>query len=73
MVEKQDILNKIGANLKEFRNSKRMSTQELADITNISKSTVVRIENGKLNPTFLMLHRICSSLSISVAELVKGV
>jgi len=73
VVEKQDILNQIGTNLKEFRNSKQMSTQELADITNISKSTVVRIENGKLNPTIVMLHRICNTLTINVSDLVKGV
>ncbi len=33
--------------LKDIRNSKNISTYELANITGISQSTISKIENGK--------------------------
>ncbi len=66
-----DLLKTIGNNIRKFRNEKKFSQQELADITNIAKSTVQRIESGKLNPTIVMLNNISISLDIKLDELIK--
>lgn len=61
----------IGNNIRRLRNEKGISQQELADNSNIAKSTVQRIENGSLNPTILMLNTISQSLEISLEILIK--
>ena len=66
-----DLLKTIGNNIRKFRNEKKISQQELADITNIAKSTVQRIESGKLNPTIVMLKNIASTLEVELEDLIK--
>ncbi len=66
-----DLLKTIGNNIRKFRNERKISQQELADVTNIAKSTVQRIESGKLNPTIIMLNNISLSLDIKLDELIK--
>ena len=70
MNSNEEILIIIGNNIRKLRNQKKISQQELADITNIAKSTVQRIESGKLNPTILMLNSISTSLNISITEIL---
>jgi transcriptional regulator with XRE-family HTH domain len=71
MISNEELLKLISDNIRKFRNEKKMSQQELADITNIAKSTVQRIESGKLNPTIVMLNNISISLDIKLEELIK--
>lgn len=63
-------LQRIGSALRKKRTEKGMSQQELADISNIAKSTVQRIENGELNPTILMLITISDALEVEVIDLI---
>ena len=71
MIRNEELLKLISDNIRKFRNEKKMSQQELADITNIAKSTVQRIESGKLNPTILMLNNISNSLDIKLIDLIS--
>lgn len=73
MEESNKYLQIIGNNVRKLRNDVGMSQQELADNSNIAKSTVQRIENGTLNPTILMLDTISRSLGTSVENLIKTV
>ena len=66
-----NLLEKIGDNIRSFRNIKGMSQQVLGDESNVAKSTIQRIESGKLNPTILMLQKIASTLEIGLDELIK--
>ena len=68
-----DLLITIGNNIRKFRNERKFSQQVLADITNIAKSTVQRIESGKLNPTILMLQKIAFNLEVELEDLIKKV
>ena len=71
MKSDEELLTAIGNNIRKFRNERKISQQELADVTNIAKSTVQRIESGKLNPTIVMLNNISISLDIKLEELIK--
>ena len=71
MKSDEELLKAIGNNIRKFRNERKISQQELADVTNIAKSTVQRIESGKLNPTIVMLNNISISLDIKLEELIK--
>ncbi len=45
----QDYRNKIGDAIKNFREKKGYSQNELAEIMNVNRSTISKIENGKFN------------------------
>lgn len=57
--------------LKDIRNSKNISTYELANITGISQSTISKIENGKRKLDIDMLTNIAKGLEVSVESLFK--
>lgn len=67
----KEYLQRIGGNIRKRRDEKGMSQQELADNSNIAKSTVQRIEKGELNPTILILQMICDSLEIEISDLLR--
>lgn len=72
MKNEKKLLFQIGDNIRKFRNTKGKSQQFLADECNIAKSTIQRIESGKLNPTILMLEKIAKSLEIELNELINS-
>lgn len=61
----------IGNNLRKKRDLLGVSQQELADNSNIAKSTVQRIEKGTLNPSITTLKNISIALNIDISELIK--
>ncbi len=69
MINKEEIL-KFGVRLKAIRNERAFSQQHLADISNLSKLTIQRIENGKFSVTLDTLISISKALEISLNDLV---
>lgn len=70
MVNKEAILQ-FGLRLRKLRNEKPYSQQHLADIANISKLTIQRIENAKYAVTLDTLISISKALEIPLSELVN--
>lgn len=67
----KEYLQIIGNNIRKARNSKSMSQQELADYCGVAKSTIQRIESGKMNPTILMLDNISKSIPHDIHDLIN--
>lgn len=59
----------IGKKIKELRNSKGLSQEELADLTQLSLRTIQRIENGETEGRGDSLKRLAQALSITPEEL----
>ena len=55
-----------------LRRKKSVSLDALAKEANLSKGTVVAIENGDANPSISVLCRLAAALSVSVSDLVNG-
>ena len=72
-MEDKALLEKVGNRIKEIRESKNITQQELAARCDYEKSNMSRIESGNTNPTLLTLYKICTSLDISLEELMSGV
>lgn len=53
--------NLTSTRIKELRNEKNMTQQELADLVNVRRETIVRLERGQYNPTL--------SLAIDIARI----
>lgn len=66
-------LKKIGERIRAIRHEKGMSLQDLASAIDKDKQSISRIENGRVNPTYLYLLELCQGLGIGMDELVKDV
>ena len=56
------ILQVMGESIRGARISQELTMKELAEKSEISATSLSRIENGKTNPTFLVLVRIFKAL-----------
>ena len=64
-----EIVKIIGRNIKELRNERKISQQDLAEECNFEKSNLARIESGRTNPTVKTLFKISEALKIPLATL----
>ena len=62
---------KIGERIRDLRELKGISQQNLAAICNFEKANLSRLEAGRTNPTVATLYKISQALDISVSELVN--
>lgn len=63
----------IGTNIKKYREIKRLSQEELAEILDVSQPVISSWESDKTNPNSAQLPRIAQALDIEIPELFKGV
>jgi transcriptional regulator with XRE-family HTH domain len=61
---------KIGNRIRDLRESKGISQQNLAAICNFEKANLSRIEAGRTNPTISTLYKISQALDIALTEIV---
>ena len=60
-----DIKAQIGARIKDLRDAKKISQQELADTADMERSIITRIENGQRNISVDTLLKVLNALEIS--------
>lgn len=68
---KQELQEKLGANIVKYRLQKGLKQYELADKLDIEDSALRRIEKGRTNITIWMLQRIAEKLEISISEFLE--
>lgn len=59
----------VGARIKQLREERNMTQQDLADHCNFDKSDMSKIESGQANPTLKTLQVISQALEVQVLEL----
>lgn len=64
------ILKKIGLRIKEIREAKDVSQQDLASLCNFEKANMSRIEAGRTNFTISTLYKISQALDVTISQLV---
>lgn len=62
----------IGPELQKQRKARRLTLEQLARLSGVSKSMLSQIERGDANPTFAVLWGITRALAIDISELVGG-
>lgn len=68
MYSEDKILTKIGIQIRKIRESKNLSQQNLADISNMPKSTIARIERAEVSVKFITLIKIANSLEVDLKQ-----
>lgn len=69
MVDKKTIAKNIGINLKRLREGKGLTMQALANLAEVEKSQIVRIENGQVDAKVSSLYVIATALKVDIKEL----
>jgi len=69
-MKKEIALIRIGLKIKELREAKNISQQDLAAACNFEKSNMSRIEAGRTNLTVGTLLKICEALNIKLIDVI---
>jgi DNA-binding XRE family transcriptional regulator len=62
-------MTKFISNLKKYRQFKELTQEELANIVNVRRETIARLENAKYNPSLELAVRISKELNTPIEEL----
>lgn len=62
----------LGARIHEIRTRKKLSQEKLAELADISRQSVSRVENARKKVNIESLVAIASALNVSLDELVHG-
>lgn len=62
----------LGPHLQQIRKRKRLTLDQLASLSGVSRSMLSQIERGETNPTFATLWNLTRALGVDLSELVKG-
>jgi transcriptional regulator with XRE-family HTH domain len=62
---------KIGKNLRRVREERLMTQQEVATAADLNLSTVMRIENDRVEPRFSTIRKLAKALDVDARELTR--
>lgn len=71
MISGETFLINLGRHIRQIRERKNLSQQNLADICDLPKTTIGRIERAEMNTTIKTLVKIASALEIEPKELLN--
>ncbi|OJV50894.1 MAG: XRE family transcriptional regulator [Bacteroidetes bacterium 43-16] len=66
-------LLEVSRRIKEYRYEKRLTVQQLADRSGVSKGLISQIENGRSIPSLPVLFSIIQSLEMAVSHFFSGI
>ncbi|MCX7881198.1 MAG: helix-turn-helix domain-containing protein [Patescibacteria group bacterium] len=64
---------RLGKKIHFERIKRKLSQEQLAFLSDTDRTYIVRIENGKANPTVKALYKIARALHIKISQLLIGV
>jgi transcriptional regulator with XRE-family HTH domain len=70
---KRDLNKALGKVLKELREEKGMSQQELGDYSDVDRSFISRIERGIGTPSVSILFKVCTILQVKPSHVLERV
>jgi transcriptional regulator with XRE-family HTH domain len=70
-LNKKEFQIALGNKIRQLREQKNISQTELANLCDIERTNMNRIEAGNTNPSSFLLYTIASKLQIEAPELLK--
>lgn len=55
--------------IQELRKSCKITQSELADAVNVTRQTIISLENGKYNASLILAHKIAQYFNTSIEEI----
>ena len=65
------LIQEIGKIIKERRKTLGITQAHLAELAEVNVNTIIRIENGKINPSMEVLHKITEVLGLEFSLGIK--
>jgi len=66
------LIKRLGNTIKERRKVLKITQNHLAELVGVHVNTVMRIENGKINPSIEVVNSILDVLGMELSVSVKG-
>ena len=63
---------KIGRNLRQLREDRLLTQEELGEAAGVSRDQISRIERNEVDPRFSTIRKLAKALDIAPRELTKG-
>lgn len=54
--------------LEELRSGKGWTQQELADLVDVSRQTIISLEGGRYNPSILLAHKLARVFDMTIEQ-----
>jgi transcriptional regulator with XRE-family HTH domain len=67
-----DILTKFGQRVRELRQERNLTQQQLADISGLHKNYIGMIERGERNPSLMNIDILAKSLEVDITALFSS-
>lgn len=64
-------MTELNTKIKEYRAKLDLTQEELADLVDVRRETIVHLEQGKYNPSLKLAMNIAKVLNVSVEELFE--
>lgn len=55
--------------IQEMRKAMRVTQNELADAVNVSRQTIISLENGRYNASLILAYKIAKYFGVAIEEL----
>lgn len=55
--------------IKELRNQKKITQDELAGALEVTRQTIISLENGKYNASLLLAHKISKYFGLTIEDI----
>jgi putative transcriptional regulator len=55
--------------IQELRKAGKVTQNELADAVNVTRQTIISLENGKYNASLILAHKIAQFFGVSIEEI----
>jgi transcriptional regulator with XRE-family HTH domain len=65
-----DLAARLGANIKQLREARGFTQQQMAKLAGLPRATWGHLESGAGNPTLTVLNRVASAFQVTIEELI---
>lgn len=55
--------------IQQLRKEKKVTQSELADAVNVSRQTIISLENGKYNASLILAHKLAQYFGVSIEDI----
>lgn len=55
--------------IQELRKEKKVTQNELADAVNVTRQTIISLENGRYNASLILAHKLAQFFGVSIEEI----
>lgn len=67
----EDVASRLAQNIKQLREARGLTQQQMAKLADVPRATWANLESGAANPTLAILHRAALALQVSIEELIS--